>query len=90
MNKFLTPDEIIDKHVFNVKIYTHVRAHDPEFIADFERFAVGMSGDNPAIWWTVMKEKIMKGTVYVFENKDDFLRFQKMNSSFINKINFIL
>jgi len=90
MERFFTRDQIIDKHAFNIKIYKHARLHDPQFIQDFEKFAVGISDGNPALWWTEMTDKIMEGIVYVFRSKEDFEKFKELNSSFINKINFIL
>lgn len=89
-NNFFSVDEIIDKHAFNIDIYKHVREHDPGFIKDFEVFAVTVSSKKPTIWWTEMHERVMVGTVYVFSSLEDFKKFKKLNSSFINKINFIL
>ena len=90
MENFLTVDEIIDKNAFNVRIFKHVRLHDPGFIMDFELFAINVAGNDHAIWWTSMHEKVMEGTVYVFDNDEDFNKFKKMNSNFLTKINFIL
>ena len=90
MDKLFTVDEIIDKNAFSVEIYKHIKSIDPSFIVEFERFAVGMSDGNPAIWWTKMTEKVMIGTVYVFTDRSHFEKFKKLNSNFIQKINFLL
>ena len=90
MDAHLSTDEIIDKYAFNIKIYKHARLIDPAFIMDFEMFAIGMANDHPALWWTVIKEKTIEGTVYVFESKKDLEKFKGLNTSFINKINFII
>ncbi len=90
MDQYLSVDEIIDKNAYKVKIFKQIEEHNPEFIVSFEKFAIGMSDNHPAIWWTEMTPTVMRGTVYVFQSNEHFEKFKKTNYNFINKINFIL